>query len=95
MKFVKFCNSNMLKFVVPGGRAAVQGKRRRRAGVTTRVLCIDIGVHNMGVAELEREGSSPPRFLSGRKIDITDNGGVAERIAISDIRVRWRTGWRT
>ena len=51
---------HMLKFVVPGGRAAVQGKRRRRAGVTTRVLCIDIGVHNMGVAELEREGSSPP-----------------------------------
>ena len=65
----------MLKFVVPGGRAAVQGKRRRGVGVTSRVLCIDIGVHNMGVAELEREGSSPPRFLSGRKIDITDNGG--------------------
>jgi hypothetical protein len=44
-------------------------------GVRTRILSIDIGVMNMGIVEVEKRGNSRPILLSGRKVDITDNGG--------------------
>lgn len=53
--------------------------RAKRGRDTTRVLCIDVGVKNMGIVELERSGSCPPRLLSARKVDITNNGGCQRK----------------
>ena len=44
-------------------------------GATTNILSIDIGVTNMGIVQVEKTGNTRPRLVSGRKVDITDNGG--------------------
>lgn len=48
-------------------------------GARTRILSIDVGVVNMGIVEVEREGNGRPRLLSARKVDITDNGGCSRK----------------
>jgi|TARA_B100000497_G_C7562337_1_gene339175 hypothetical protein len=35
-------------------------------GARTRILSIDVGVVNMGIVEVEREGNGRPRLLSAR-----------------------------
>ena len=82
----------MLKFVVPGGRAAVRAKRRHRMSVTyaSTLGCTTWGWRNSKEKELRSPGSSV-----GVKSTLPITGVVAERIAASAILVRWQTGWHT
>lgn len=60
---------------------------------TTRVVSIDVGIHNMGVCEMEIGGDGTLRFIWADRIDITRHGcrGVADGCTLhhSNMMVDW------